>query len=989
MRKPSIPASIANARWIVALVVLVAVAVVVSGKNVSGNHESGNDGLPGHNTGMAASSSQPMTPDTRARLRADFAALPLAFETNQGQTDASVKYMARGQGYQLFLTADEAVLAVHSSVAANETSTGQSSAGQASAGQASTSETRAAMFSAAFTYLAATPTQQTSAAIRMQFVGGNPRARVDAGNPLPGTINYYIGDDPAKWQEGVKQYSAVIYRQVYPGVDVAYHGHQRQVEFDFIVAPGANPAPITASFEGASKITTDASGNLLLSSAAGNVLLHRPLAYQEKNGSREPVESCFVLEANTFNSKPRVRFELGNYDHNRTLVIDPSVSYATYLGGSMEDDGYAIAIDNTGAAYVTGQTASTDFPTVNPEQGSNAGGFDVFVTKFAPGGASLDYSTYVGGSGSDSGNAIAVNPSTGFAYVAGGTASSNFPTTGTAFQKTFGGGDTDAFVFELSSSGGTLIYSTYLGGSGDDYAYGIALDSNGNTYIVGLTGSSNFPIAPQPGALQSTLAGTSNGFVTELNPAGSSVVYSTFLGGGTGDFALAVALDSTGNAYVTGEAANSTFPVHNPFQKNCGSCTGGMTNAFVSVIQSGGTAFVYSTFLGGSSSDQGQAIAVDSSQDAYVTGVTLSTDFPTTKSAAQRAYGGNQDAFVTALNPSGSGLVYSTYLGGSANDAGGGIAVDGNKNVYVTGQTGSSNFPLANATQPSIGGGNDAFVTEINPTGSQFVFSTFLGGAQNEDSTASSGGNLSPAGIAVDSAGANIYVTGNTFSSNFPVVNAEQGTIGGGVTTTYADAFVAKYTQSSTSPPSFTVTNGTLSPSSGSPGVSASATITVASTGGFNSTVSMACSVSPAVTNGPTCSFSNPSVTPPSNGSPVTTMLNVATTAASAQLESPSLFRRGNDRQFGGVLYALLLPLGLALLGTGMGSAPSRRKKLLGWMMLGALLAAILVMLGCSSSSKGGGGDGGTPANTYTITVTGTSGSTVVTGAPPITLTVN
>ena len=972
MRKPLLPASVTVTRWIVAVLVLIALAVVVSGKNVSGNHV-----LPGHSVEMAAapsmSQSQAVTPDTRARVRADFAALPLAFEANQGQTDARVKYMARGQGYQLFLTANEAVFAVHSSAPDSDTSAGQTSTGQ----------TRAGKSNPAAAHLAATNQRQTSAetsaAIRMQFVGGNPRAQVAAGSPLPGTINYYIGNDPSKWQQGVKQYSAVIYRDVYPGVDVAFHGQQRQLEFDFIVAPGANPRPITASFVGARRIATDGTGNLLLSSAAGDVLLHKPVAYQEKNGNREPVDARFVLEAEN-----RVRFELGHYDHDRKLVIDPSVSYATYLGGSAEDDGLAIAIDDAGAAYVTGDTMSTNFPTVNPEQANNAGGFDVFVTKFAPGGASLDYSTYVGGSGNDSGNAIAVNASTGVVYVAGGTSSGSgattpFPTTPGALQTTYGGGNLDGFVFELSSSGGTLIYSTYLGGTGDDVANGLALDGNGNTYIVGSTSSTNFPISLR--AIQTSLNGASNGFVTELNSTGSApVVYSTFLGGGNGDLATAVAVDSSGNAYVTGITYNSGFPVQNAFQKACGSCTGGMSNAFVSVIQPGGMAFVYSTFLGGSSADSGLGIAVDSSQDAYVTGIAQSTNFPV-QSAYQGTYGGgSQDAFVSAFNPSG-GLLYSTYLGGSQNDGGAGIAVDGSQNVYVTGQTGSSNFPVTNATQSTIGGANDAFVTEINCSGSQSVFSTFLGGSQNEDST-TSGANLSPiGGITVDTTGANIYVAGNTFSSNFPTVSPEQPTIGGNGVAGVADAFVARYTQSSAGCSSFIVTNGTLSPSSGSPGVSATATITVTSRGGFSSAVTLACSVSPSVTNGPTCSFTNPgnSVTPPANGS-ATATLNVATTAASARL----------DRSASGTVYALLLPVGLALLGSGMGTTSSRRKKLFGWLMLGLLLGAVLLMPGCSGSkSSGGGGGGGTPANTYTITVTGTSGSTVVTGSPAITLTVN
>jgi hypothetical protein len=882
------------------------------------------------------------------RARADLDALPLAFEANQGQTDPQVKYMARGKGYTAFLTADETVFAMQAS-RANAGITGNG-----------------ALLSAQKTDTA--PTGET-AAIRMKLVGANENAPIAAENELPGHSNYFIGNDRSKWHAGVKQYARVSYKQVYPGVNLAFHGQQKQLEFDFIVAPGADPKSIRFDVDGAKKISTDSTGNLVLSSVAGDVVLHKPVTYQRTENAQHAVGSRFVVAKNT------VSFEVGSYDRSRELVIDPSVSYATYLGGNAEDDAYAITVNSAGNAYVTGQTKSTNFPTANALHATGAGGFDVFVSELSATGSSLIFSTYIGGSADDSGTAIALDGSDNI-FVAGGTGSSNFPTQG-ALQATFGG-VLDGFVLELNPGGSALTYSTFLGGNASDVVSGLALDSSANAYVVGSTSSTDFPTH---NPLQTNIAGTSNGFVAKVNASGNALDYSTYLGGGSGDFAIAVAVDGSGQAYVTGGTKNPTFPTHNPLQRSCGTaanCNGGLYDIFVTVYNAAGSAYVYSTFLGGEGNDEGFGIALDSSKNAYITGLTSSTAFPT-KTPIQGTLGGGSlpaDAFVTEINATGSALVYSTYLGGSGNDTGIGIAVDGNKNAYVTGQTSSANFPTMSPTQPTKARLNDAFVTEVNAAGSAYVFSTYLGGSLNEDTSAASGGGAIGA-IAVDGAGSNIYVTGNTLSTDFPTVSPEQGTAGA-----LGDAFVAKF-GTGTSNANFTITNGALSPTSGHAGVSANATITVTSTAGFSSAVALTCSVSPAVTKGPTCSLNPASVTPPAN-STVTSTLTVSTAAAAARLENPF---DGRD----GVLFATIVPVfGLTLVGAGMGSSDSRRKKLFGLFLLGMLAMTLMLMPGCSSSSTTvGGGGGGTPAGAYTITVTGTSGGASATGAPAITLTIN
>lgn len=922
MSKPA-----ASKRWVWAfclVVVIAAASLVLHPGTRSGT-------APSVSNASSSPLSQTVSAPQRSRIQASYAALPLAFEQNQGQIDPQVKYLARGNGYTLFLTANDAVFSLHS----------PSSAASSSA-----------------------------AVVRMHLVGGNASAKVEGASPMPGTANYFLGNDPSTWRSGVTRFARVSYQNVYPGVSMAFHGAQRETEFDFVVAPGADPTPIGWQITGNQGMKTDASGNLIIASTVGDVLLHKPVAYQEENGTRQPVVAKFALKAPN-----EVSFTLGNYDRSRELVIDPSVSYATYLGGLGQDDGLGIAFDSSGNAYVTGETASTNFP--NTGSTVLRGISDAFVTKISTDGSSLVYSTYVGGSGTESGNSIAVDAA-GDAFVAGGTTSGDFPTSAGAFQTTLKGGVENAFVFELNPTGSTLTYSSYLGGTGatGDLALGIAaFTSSGSTfvYVVGTTSSADFP-AKSP--LQTCPSGPNNGFVTKLTPKGtgaSDLIYSTCLalGGGTGDTVKAVAVDSTGNAYATGVASGTSFvTTTGAFQTTCGTaanCNGGLSDAFVTVIKPDGSGYVYSTFLGGSGSDVGLGIAVDSSGSAYVTGSTASTDFPVKTPALQGTFGGgNIDAFITKLNPGGTALVYSTYLGGSGDDTGKGIAIDAIGNAYITGQTNSANFKTVNPTQSSLKGGYDAFVSELNAAGSQLTFSTYLGGTADEDI----GGNFGA--IAVDNAGATIYVTGSTSSVDFPTtpVGVHQPVTGGGV-----DAFVAKFAQSPTGS-TFSLAATALSPASVNPGGSATSTVTVSSTNGFTGTVTLACAVSPSVAHGPTCSGS---ATP---GTPGT--LTVSTTAASALLQHPET---GDPSR---LFYAMFLPIsGMSLLSFGF--AGPRRKKLFSGLFFCLALGALSWLPACGGgSSGGGGGSTGTPAGAYTVTVSGTATGASQTGASPsLAVTVN
>jgi uncharacterized protein (TIGR03437 family) len=659
----------------------------------------------------------------------------LSFEANQGQVDSEVKFLSRGRGYTLFLTGTEAVLALNQ--------------------PQRTPRTRRESFMPS-----SAPSASSTVQLRLRLLGANPQPEVRGLDELPGKSNYFIGSDPAKWRTNVPTYAKVEYRDVYPGVSLVHYGNQQQLEYDFVVSPGADPGAIEFEAEGAERIEIDDAGDLVMHVPGGQVRQHKPIVYQQIAGRRLDIPGRFVLRDSAFRDlsrrsrdphSHRVGFEIGSYDRGEPLVVDPVLVYSTFLGGSACDNcgAFGIAVDSYGNAYVTGKTTATDLATVSPLQRASGGGFDVFVAKLNATGSALVYSTYLGGNGDDRAGGIAVD-SFGNAYVTGTTGSTNFPTA-SPLQATYGGGG-DAFVAKLNAAGSALVYSTYLGGYGSDQGFGIAVDSFGNAYVTGIT-SGNFPTASPFQASHG--GGGPETFVAKLNAAGSALVYSTYLGGSGEDYGDGIAVDSSGNAYVTGWTNSTNFPTANALQAAFGgvSSTGyPYGDAFVSKLNQAGSALVYSTYLGGSGGDEGHSIAVDSAGSAYVTGWTNSTNFPTA-SPLQPTYRGSwSNAFVAKLNAAGSALVYSTYLGGDGNDTGFGIAVDSSGNAYVTGQTYSPDFPKAGSLV--LSGYNGAFITKLNATGAKLVYSDVFG-------------NIGIGyGIAVDPS-ANAYVTGIAMYSSF------------------------------------------------------------------------------------------------------------------------------------------------------------------------------------------------------------------------------
>jgi Beta-propeller repeat/Domain of unknown function DUF11 len=742
----------------------------------------------------ATSPSRLFAPDTipsaqaPQRVLATYSNLPLMFEPNQGQTDQRVRFLARGSGYGLYLTAHEAVLALQQSDAKSQHSARRTSV------------------------------------VSMKLVGGASIEPV-GDLKLPGESNYFIGNNPAQWHSGIPQFARVRYRDVYPGIDLVYYGNQGRLEYDFEVAPGSDPKQVALSFQGSRNLRIDAGGDLVLAVGGNDIRLQAPRVYQNFGAEERRVAGRFELRGNAKDKdkdKDEVGFQLGSYDRSRALIIDPVLTYSTYLGGSGSESCSAItglafvpgcpaiAVDAAGNAYVAGSTTSTDFPgTAGEYQPKLATGAtaNAFIAKITSAG-SLQFATYLGGDGVDYTAGVAVD--SGFdLIVAGTTSSSNFPTNGKnpAFQATRLSGGNHVFVSQIDPTGKTLLYSSYLSGNGIDIASGLALDPGGNAYVTGTTTSTEvetgFPSTL--GAYQTAPRAPNQFFLTKVDPNASgtsSMLYSTYFGGSTPSGGVTmgggIAVDLNSNAYITGGTDFTDMPVLNAYQAT----NEGGVDAFVAKFNPAGVAgtqLLYSTYIGGSGDDVGYGIAVDSTTNAYVTGSTTSTDFnAVVTDALQTANHGGTDAFLAKLGILCTGtscttplpLNYFTYLGGSGTDVATAVTVDTNQGARVTGWTDSSaDFPVVgNPLQSAYGGGtSDAFFARIDtlatcspitdPACPVTSSSGYFGGTGADLGT----------GIALDEQGSS-YLAGETASSSgFPLRNPVQGALNGP-----SDAFVSK-----------------------------------------------------------------------------------------------------------------------------------------------------------------------------------------------------
>jgi uncharacterized protein (TIGR03437 family) len=758
-------------------------------------------------------------------IRALPVALPLAFEVNRGQADARVKFLARTEGATVFLTRNSAVISLVNGA--------------------------------------------RRATVRMTPTEGRA-SRVEGEQALTTRSHYLIGSDPSRWRRDIPSFGRVRYAEVYPGIDLVFYGNQQQVEFDFVVAPGADPSRIRLDFEGGGQLHVESDGEMVLSTGAGEIRLRRPRIFQEVDGEQRPVSGAYELVGGT-----RAVFRLAAYNRARSLRIDPvlvyssflggngaaqggsdrartvavdgggniylagitesssfptsqgalqrsmssgpkmdgfiakldpsgsALLYSTYIGGNANDDVNGIAVDAGGNAYVVGYTNSDDFPaTAGSMQPRRAGASDAFLIKLNPAGSQLVFATLLGGNADETATAVALGAS-GTAYVAGSTYSTNLPITSGAYQSTLKGGQ-DSFLAAVSNAGDRALFCTYLGGAGNDVATSIAISSSGDPVLAGWSDSTNFPVTA--GALRKTASGR-EAFVTRLKSGGASLVFSTLVGGTFDDAASAVAVDAAGDVFLAGYTASRNFMVTAPVavpmptggplsgiqtlqdilqQLRAGAYQGGDYDAFVVKINGDGSSLLFGRYLGGAGKDVANALSLDASGTVIIAGQTSSTDLPVSPLAAQSVYGGgSSDGFVAKFSGTDGRRILFTYAGGLDEDAILALAADGSSNFVAAGYTLSTNIASGQVYNDTIApGGYDAFVRKWNASG-QKLWSSYLGGngaSQKEQ----------PSDILVDEDGC-LYVTGSTASTDFPVtIGAISRNAGGGP---YTDAFITKIDQ--------------------------------------------------------------------------------------------------------------------------------------------------------------------------------------------------
>ena len=640
---------------------------------------------------------------------------PLTFEKNVGQVNETVSYLSRGQGYTLFLTPSEAVMAMSGG----------------------------------------------DDVLRMSLSQAEPAA-LPQGEQARITKSHYLqGKSQSGWRTGVPHFGLVRYASVYPGIDLVYHAAGKtELEYDFEVQAGADPESIGLRFGGMQSVVLDSEGNLVLRMPRGDIVQRAPVAYQMHEGVRRPVEAAFVIREGG-----DVGFRVASYDAGQPLIIDPIISFSTYLGDAGTDV-KTIKVDTSGSVYVYGYTRYTGFPTTTGAyQSAPSGGTDAYIGKITADGTQFEFLTYLGGS-ADEGNGGAIGPQLALdslknIYVTGRTASTDFPLVN-PLQGTMNG-TLDFYVAKLTRDGSSIVYSTFLGGpdaaaaSPSEASPTINVDASGNVYILGYTNGDGYPTV---NAHQANWAGGLDPVITKLNARGSAILFSTYFGGSSDDKGRDIALDRSGNIYITGRADSSDFPLLNSLQ-----AYRGRGDVFVSKFTTDGV-LAFSTLWGGGNTEKGRAIVLDDAGNVYVTGNTQSTDFPVV-SPYQRTLGGTGDMFVLKIEPTLSRATYSTYVGGADDDLGASIALDKYSNIYVTGYSKSTNFPLLNAFQPTLSGTQDAVLVKLSGRG-KLLFSTYLGGSGADEAVA----------IGLDSA-LNIYLGGTTDSTDYPLLNPLQtGTAG-------------------------------------------------------------------------------------------------------------------------------------------------------------------------------------------------------------------
>ncbi|MGB9471922.1 MAG: SBBP repeat-containing protein, partial [Candidatus Acidiferrum sp.] len=743
--------------------------------------------------------------------------LPLSFEENVGQTASEVRYLAHGGKYELFLTSQETVVALRPS------------------GLFDFSPRHRFATVRALRELRRNARQaEQMTVLRLQLEGNNPQTQITGTDPLPGKVNYFIGNDRNKWHTDVRTYGKVKYSGVYPGIDLLFYGNERQLEYDFIVAPGANPAAIALNLQGARNMRLNSRGDVVISVSGGEVRLEKPVIYQQVNGERHEVAGSYAIANNR-----RVTFSVPSYDRTAPLVLDPVLNYSTYVGGTSDDVANGIAVDSNGDAYIAGATSSTDFPTTlngfmqEPLAANTGGAFAAFVAELNPAGTTLLYSSYIAGSTpAEVAYAIAADPTGKAIYVTGQTFSPDFPTTSTitGFKTGTNSGASagTSFLVKLdptqTTGAASFVYSSFIGGTNGpgpngDSGQAIAADANGVAYVTGLTDSSpgtatdlaTFPIV---GGFQSTLGnsnGGGNAFLAKIDTTvsgSSSLISSSYLGGdavlypgvnspGYGDIGFGIAVDSSANAYIVGTTTSSNLGNLTTTGPNLTYPTANTSNtvffAQINTATAGTQTLSYLTYLGGTGPDFGYAVTLGPSNVAYLTGATSSLNFPVSIGAYQTTGSASGVGFVSLIDTSQSpanSLTESTFIGGNNGDDAYGIKADSQGNTYIAGLTSSSNFPVtpgALLTTFPKGAFGTGFVSELNPTLTTLLYSSFFGGSGDGNDE-----HVDLAyGIALNSSTQpNAYIAGQTYSTNLPVAGTPVSPLHAGLNGTGSDAFV-------------------------------------------------------------------------------------------------------------------------------------------------------------------------------------------------------